>query len=62
MLHAKGNADDGNAKDDPEDKMRYCNPDTAKYDPENIHSGVQATRSLSFNHRRPAKRPQGKGG
>lgn len=60
MLNAKWNPKNGNTQNNSENEMGQCNPDTTDENPENVHSGIQASRRLRFDNHCSAKRPNGK--
>ena len=39
-LLSKGNTDDGNAPDNAEDPLEYCEEETAEYKPERVSNGM----------------------
>ena len=46
MLPGKGNADDGNGKQEAKDQVHYCGVEPAAQKPYNIQQGGEATRIL----------------
>jgi hypothetical protein len=60
MLARKGNADDGDKKNQTEYDMRDGDPDTGENEPEYVKDQVEATGASLCAYRHPAKRPKHK--
>ena len=60
MLPAERNADEGDAKQQTEEKMGQANPKTANANPNHIHNHAQASARIPIIRHLTAKRPQSK--
>lgn len=59
MLPAKGNADNGNAKQQSEEQMSQCDPDATAKDPDDIEEGGYAAGRPRYISYLAAKGPEG---
>lgn len=59
MLPAKGNADNGDTKQQPEEKMSKGDPDAAAKDPNDIEEGGDAAGRTGYIAHLAAKGPEG---